>query len=73
VFALVGVVTLLVGWVEDRAARRTPELVPGGPRRAAAADAPASPAPAGAGGEPVAAGARVPAPRAPGRPDRVPG
>ncbi|GAB3185783.1 peptidoglycan/LPS O-acetylase OafA/YrhL [Micromonospora palomenae] len=34
VFALVGVVTLLVGWVEDVAARRRPELVPGG-RRAA--------------------------------------
>ena len=37
VFALVGVVTLLVGWVEDVAARRRPELVPGGrrtPRRA---------------------------------------
>ncbi|MET8837754.1 acyltransferase, partial [Micromonospora sp. NPDC004540] len=36
VFALVGVVTLLVGWVEDRAARRTPELVPGRPRPTAA-------------------------------------
>ncbi|MDH6462373.1 peptidoglycan/LPS O-acetylase OafA/YrhL [Micromonospora sp. A200] len=34
VFALVGVVTLLVGWVEDVAARRRPELVPGGRRRA---------------------------------------
>lgn len=34
VFALVGVVTLLVGWVEDVAARRRPELLPGGrPRR----------------------------------------
>lgn len=32
VFALVGVVTLLVGWVEDLAARRRPELVPGGRR-----------------------------------------
>ncbi|NYF54651.1 peptidoglycan/LPS O-acetylase OafA/YrhL [Micromonospora purpureochromogenes] len=32
VFALVGVVTLLVGWVEDVAARRRPELVPGGRR-----------------------------------------
>ena len=31
VFALVGLVTLLVGWVEDVAARRPPELVPGGP------------------------------------------
>ncbi|MGC4889119.1 acyltransferase family protein [Micromonospora sp. DT227] len=70
VFVLVGVVTLLVGWVEDVAARRTPELVPGRPRRtvpAGAADAPASPAPAGAAGRLVGAGARVPAPRrAPG-------
>ncbi|MER7460218.1 acyltransferase [Micromonospora sp. NPDC126480] len=32
VFALVGVVTLLVGWVEDVAARRRPELLPGGRR-----------------------------------------
>ncbi|MDG4799209.1 acyltransferase [Micromonospora sp. WMMD980] len=66
VFALVGVVTLLVGWVEDVAARRTPELVPGRPRRSAAdraATAPASPAPAGAAGGLVGAGARVPAPR----------
>ncbi|MBM0232272.1 acyltransferase family protein [Micromonospora sp. STR1_7] len=31
VFALVGVVTLAVGWVEDVAARRLPELIPGGP------------------------------------------
>ncbi|MEU0153908.1 acyltransferase family protein [Micromonospora fulviviridis] len=66
VFALVGVVTLLVGWVEDLAARRAPELVPGGPRRTVAeraAAAPASPAPAGAETELAAAGARVPAPR----------
>ncbi|MFI7216818.1 acyltransferase [Micromonospora maritima] len=66
VFVLVGVVTLLVGWVEDRAARRTPELVPGRPRRSAAdraAAAPASPAPAGAEGALVGAGVRVPAPR----------
>ncbi|MET7970247.1 acyltransferase [Micromonospora sp. NPDC005305] len=64
VFALVGVITLLVGWVEDLAARRTPELVPGRPRRTVterAAAAPASPAPAGA--ELAAAGARVPGPR----------
>ncbi|MFC0034046.1 acyltransferase [Micromonospora chaiyaphumensis] len=76
VFALVGVVTLLVGWVEDRAARRTPELVPGRPRPTAAeraAAAPASPAPAGAGGELATAGARMPAPRAPARSERVPG
>ncbi|WNM37181.1 acyltransferase [Micromonospora halotolerans] len=77
VFALVGVVTLLVGWVEDRAARRTPELVPGRPRRTLAeraAAAPASPAPAGAGTELATAGARVPGPRrAPERSGRVPG
>ncbi|MGC4750319.1 acyltransferase family protein [Micromonospora sp. DT201] len=30
VFALVGLVTLAVGWVEDVAARRRPELIPGG-------------------------------------------
>ncbi|MEU1684696.1 acyltransferase [Micromonospora sp. NPDC005707] len=77
VFALVGVVTLLVGWVEDRAARRTPELVPGRPRRTVAeraAAAPASPAPAGAGTELATAGARVPGPRrAPERAGRAPG
>ncbi|GGS06525.1 membrane protein [Micromonospora fulviviridis] len=70
VFALVGVVTLLVGWVEDLAARRTPELVPGRPRRSAAeraAAAPASPAPAGAETGLAVAGARVPSPRAPER------
>ncbi|MFF3856810.1 acyltransferase family protein [Micromonospora sp. NPDC002575] len=32
VFALVGAVTALVGWVEDVAARRPPELFPGGAR-----------------------------------------
>ncbi|SCL42036.1 Peptidoglycan/LPS O-acetylase OafA/YrhL, contains acyltransferase and SGNH-hydrolase domains [Micromonospora pallida] len=32
VFALVGVMTVLVGWVEDVAARRRPELLPGGRR-----------------------------------------
>lgn len=69
VFALVGVVTLLVGWVEDVAARRAPELFPGGPRRRTAAEraavVPASPAPAGAQTELVPAGpARIPAPRA---------
>ncbi|MEH0844344.1 acyltransferase, partial [Micromonospora sp. CPCC 205711] len=50
VFALVGVVTLLVGWVEDVAAGRPPELVPGRRRPAArtaraAAAVPTSPAP----------------------------
>ncbi|MGC5310174.1 acyltransferase family protein [Micromonospora zamorensis] len=34
VFALVGLVTLAVGWVEDVAARRRPELIPGGPVQA---------------------------------------
>ncbi|BCJ60809.1 acyltransferase family protein [Micromonospora endophytica] len=32
VFVLVGVVTALVGWVEDVAAQRPPELIPGGRR-----------------------------------------
>ncbi|MEU2616279.1 acyltransferase, partial [Micromonospora sp. NPDC007271] len=62
VFALVGVVTLVVGWVEDLAARRTPELLPGRPRRTVAeraAAAPASPAPAGAEAELVTAGTRA--------------
>ncbi|OKI45760.1 acyltransferase family protein [Micromonospora sp. CB01531] len=73
VFALVGVVTLLVGWVEDVAARRRLELVPGRPRPTVAeraATAPASPAPAGAESELATAGAarptaarRVPEPR----------
>ncbi|SIN13986.1 acyltransferase family protein [Micromonospora cremea] len=36
VFALVGLVTLAVGWVEDVAARRPAELVPGGRPRPAA-------------------------------------
>ncbi|SBT45938.1 acyltransferase family protein [Micromonospora auratinigra] len=72
VFALVGMVTLLVGWVEDVAARRTPELLPGRPRRTVAdraAAAPASPAPAGAAGELVttAAGLTRPAPAPPPR------
>ncbi|KAB1922025.1 acyltransferase [Micromonospora noduli] len=35
VFALVGLVTLAVGWVEDVAARRRPELIPGGPAQSA--------------------------------------
>ncbi|MEU5948362.1 acyltransferase [Micromonospora sp. NPDC047465] len=47
VFALVAVVTALVGWVEDVAARRSPELVPGGSRPAPARTG--SPAPTGAG------------------------
>ncbi|SCF45192.1 acyltransferase family protein [Micromonospora mirobrigensis] len=62
VFALVGVVTLLVGWVEDVAARRRPELVPGGRAGRAPAAAPTSPAPAGPVA-PVLVGARPPAQR----------
>jgi peptidoglycan/LPS O-acetylase OafA/YrhL len=71
VFALVGVVTLLVGWVEDVAARRTPELLPGRSRRTAAeraATAPASPAPAGAATELVTVTAARPASPAGARP-----
>jgi peptidoglycan/LPS O-acetylase OafA/YrhL len=41
VFALVGVVTALVGWVEDLAARRPPELLPGGRRRSDGHEEPA--------------------------------
>ncbi|MFF3869217.1 acyltransferase [Micromonospora sp. NPDC001898] len=69
VFALVGVATVLVGWVEDVAARRPPELLPGGrPRAAAGGAVPVSPAPAGGSVVPVspapAGRAVVPAPRA---------
>ncbi|WP_319462974.1 acyltransferase [Micromonospora sp. RTP1Z1] len=59
VFALVGLVAGLVGWVEDVAARRAPELLPGGFRSTPAgraATAPAGPAPARAESELVAAG-----------------
>ncbi|MER7444689.1 acyltransferase family protein [Micromonospora avicenniae] len=42
VFALVGVVTLAVGWVEDIAARRRPELLPGGRRTATRTGPPSS-------------------------------
>ncbi|WFE57512.1 acyltransferase [Micromonospora sp. WMMD712] len=72
VFALVGAVTVLVGWVEDVAARRPPELFPGEARPvpargvaagrpvpAGGAPVPVSPAPAGSGR------AALPAPRAP--------
>ncbi|MFC8847356.1 MULTISPECIES: acyltransferase [unclassified Micromonospora] len=72
VFALVGVVTALVGWVEDVAARRPPQLFPGGARPVPArvpvagrpvpagdSPVPVSPAPAGYGR------AVLPAPRAP--------
>ncbi|WDZ84773.1 acyltransferase family protein [Micromonospora cathayae] len=46
VFALVGLVTMMVGWVEDVAARRPPELLPGGRRsRPASRGGPTDPAP----------------------------
>ncbi|WP_026275485.1 acyltransferase family protein [Salinispora tropica] len=46
VFALLGVVIMLVGWVEDIAARRRPELIPGFGRRAASAPEAAAEQPA---------------------------
>ncbi|MEU4644551.1 acyltransferase [Micromonospora sp. NPDC023814] len=87
VFALVAVVTALVGWVEDVAARRPPELVPGGLRPApartgpTAPTGPGSPAPTGPGPPPVPAPAArsgpatgragVPAPRVAREPQTV--
>ncbi|MFI6158377.1 acyltransferase [Micromonospora haikouensis] len=72
VFALVGAVTAAVGWVEDVAARRPPELFPGGVRPVPARGAaPGRPVPAGDSPAPVSpapAGydrAVLPAPRAP--------
>ncbi|MGB2572356.1 acyltransferase family protein [Micromonospora citrea] len=78
VFLLVGVVTLLVGWVEDVAARRRPELIPGGRRPAtpvrrpaaaptgpAAAPTRAAVAPAGPAWARTGARAVVPVPRSP--------
>ncbi|MBB5824874.1 acyltransferase family protein [Micromonospora carbonacea] len=74
VFALVGAVTALVGWVEDVAARRPPELFPGSARPVPArggapgrsvparGDAPGRPVPAGGAPVPVS-----PAPAGPGR------
>ncbi|MFG1904389.1 acyltransferase family protein [Micromonospora carbonacea] len=63
VFALVGAVTALVGWVEDVAARRPPELFPGGARPVPARGAAAGrPVPAGGAPVPVS-----PAPAGPGR------
>ncbi|MEV4545434.1 acyltransferase family protein [Micromonospora echinaurantiaca] len=55
VFALVAVVTALVGWVEDVAANRPPELVPGGRRPVVARPAPvrSGPGRGPAAGEPV--------------------
>ncbi|SCF44497.1 acyltransferase family protein [Micromonospora saelicesensis] len=63
VFALVGLVTLAVGWVEDVAARRRPELIPGGPARSA--DAAVRPG-ADAGARPGAEGAVRPGAEAAG-------
>ncbi|MGN9775297.1 acyltransferase family protein [Micromonospora sp. H33] len=77
VFALVGVVTLLVGWVEDVAARRRPELIPGGrrpvpagpgpstrpPARRDAAAHPAAPAGRDVGAHPAAPAGRAAVPR----------
>ncbi|MFG3715310.1 acyltransferase [Micromonospora sp. NPDC047730] len=87
VFALVAVVTALVGWVEDVAARRPPELVPGGSRPAparigpTAPTGPGSPAPTGTGPPPAPAPAArsgpatgragVPSPRAAREPQTV--
>ncbi|WFE52315.1 acyltransferase [Micromonospora sp. WMMD1155] len=86
VFALVGLVTLAVGWVEDVAARRRPELIPGGPPRPAGAAAPVGEPPAGPdarsgalSGDSVGAGssrrapepAAVPAQRSAGEPTTV--
>ncbi|MGQ5263913.1 acyltransferase family protein [Micromonospora sp. ZYX-F-536] len=77
VFALVGVVTLAVGWVEDVAARRVPELVPAGqsgnagpPARAAATPAARSgtdpaPVPAARPADATVGRAVVPAQRVP--------
>ncbi|WFE61852.1 acyltransferase [Micromonospora sp. WMMD714] len=74
VFLLVGVVALLVGWVEDVAAGRRPELVPGGrpdpaPGRRSSRPDPVSSGPV-VSPEPVSPGggraAAVPVPRVPG-------
>ncbi|MGK5742253.1 acyltransferase family protein [Micromonospora sp. URMC 103] len=63
VFALVGVVTMAVGWVEDVAARRPPELLPGRRERSASQPSTAAPrvtvpAPRGPVAEEVTAGRR---------------
>ncbi|MET7865553.1 acyltransferase family protein [Micromonospora taraxaci] len=75
VFALVGLVTLAVGWVEDVAARRRPELIPGGPRRPGEAADPDGAEPrARSGAAPrseVLDPAVVPAQRSPGTPAAV--
>ncbi|MEV0329873.1 acyltransferase [Micromonospora echinospora] len=56
VFLLVGVVTVLVGWVEDVAARRRPELLPGGRRTRPGSATPTGSAPAATGGPGPAVG-----------------
>ncbi|MEU4570045.1 acyltransferase [Micromonospora sp. NPDC023956] len=64
VFLLVGVVTALVGWVEDVAARRRPELLPGGRRTRPGSAPPADAAPTAAGGPGAGPGpGAVPRPR----------
>ncbi|TDC45315.1 acyltransferase [Micromonospora sp. KC207] len=74
VFALVGVVTALVGWVEDVAAGRPPELFPGG-RRPAPVTRTGGRRPASAqvlgGSRPVPAPAAVPVSPAPAGYDRA--
>ncbi|MET8199686.1 acyltransferase family protein [Micromonospora taraxaci] len=75
VFALVGLVTLAVGWVEDVAARRRPELIPGGPRRPVEAADPDGAEPHARSGAAPRSGvldpAVVPAQRSPGTPAAV--
>ncbi|SCL67821.1 Peptidoglycan/LPS O-acetylase OafA/YrhL, contains acyltransferase and SGNH-hydrolase domains [Micromonospora citrea] len=85
VFALVAVVTALVGWVEDVAARRPPELMPGGPAVGSAGPGVGSRGPAvgsagpgvGSRGPVVGSGGRVagrataPAPRVAREPETV--
>lgn len=68
VFALLGVVVLLVGWVEDIAAQRRPELIPGFGRRAAAPPEGATEQTAAASADQAGTArkqATVPAPRSP--------
>ncbi|MET7879917.1 acyltransferase family protein [Micromonospora profundi] len=64
VFALVGLVTLAVGWVEDVAARRRPELIPAGP------SSPIEPSsrPTAGSTSPPTAGPSSPAPAGPSSP-----
>ncbi|MEU9509824.1 acyltransferase [Micromonospora sp. NPDC048170] len=84
VFALVAVATALFGWVEDVAARRPPELVPGGSHPVPAGAHPAGGHPATAhsasehsagahpaGAHPAGGRAAVPAPRAAREPETV--